>query len=148
MHRVVRQPFQTQSGEAFEIAIERRQGGAVLDRDGRQVGIGGQVSALAHARQQARQQKAVAFGRVENAGVRMIQPVVDQAQGIVKSECIGEYPGLGGNADKAEQSNPRETDACRLGESAFHPVVGQRVLRTVGVDRVQQHIDIGRLHGR
>ena len=126
--------------------VERTQRGAVLDGDRGKVRIGGEVAGVVGTEQQSRQQCVVAIGRVEHAGVGMVESVIDPAKRILQSKRVGENAGPGGQPDEAKQGDPTEADTARFDESGFQPCACWRVLRAVAVDGVQQHVDIRCFH--
>ena len=62
--------------EAAEISIARAQLGTLLDRQRREVGIGGQIASSTEGSQETLQDLRVTFGRIDDFRTGLIQPGV------------------------------------------------------------------------
>lgn len=136
MDCVLWQAFQLQTGETLKVAIPCAEDGAMFDGDSGQVSIRGEIAASTRAHKQAGKQASVATARVEDACVRVVDPLIDQAQGLLDLHGGFENTRLGAQAQEAQQRYPREPDASRFGECLFQPARRGGLLRAVGVDRV------------
>ncbi len=148
MHAPGLQCGQAQSRESTEVAVEAAQLGTVLDGKRGEVGVGDEIAARACADQQARQHGGVAFSGVKEAGARVVEPVVDLPQGLIDGERARKDAGACGDAQETQQHDPGIANAVGRVMRVFQPARCGGLLRRIGVDRVQQHVEVGHLHGR
>ena len=146
--RMVREDIHAQAGEAFKVAVESAQCRAVLDGQCGQMRIGYQVTATSGSDQQARQHRGMTIGRMQQTRAWMVQPCIHLAQCLIQRQRVREDSAPCRDAHEAEQRDPGESDAARFVVGLFKPARGDGLLCAVGIDGVEQDVDIGCSHGR
>lgn len=146
MHRVALQPIHSQSGEAFEIAIERAKDCTVLDGDGGQMCVADQVAALTRTCQQAPEEGCMSIGRADNARARVREPFIHHSQCRFKRQGGCNEAPLSAQPQEPRQCVPCKCNTCRIGERIFQPASGGGTLWCVKIDRVHEDVDVRRFH--
>jgi hypothetical protein len=87
----------------MEVGVEGRQSRATLDRDCREVDVGGEIAGGSGALDQLAHDRRVAVAWIEDRGERAREPPVDQVEGRRRRQRMGEDRVLGGDPEKAER---------------------------------------------
>ncbi len=76
------------------------------------------------------------------------QPTVHNLQGLVWRQGLSQDSGMGGDAEKSEKHNPWQPDRLDPGKHRLQPFAGPDMMGTVGIDGVQQKIEVDEFQGR
>lgn len=99
-----------EAGEAAEVRIGRGQFGLVLNGEGGEVSIGGEIASNSNVSEQPKQDERVMGTRSNDANSGESKPGLDTLDSEGWREGIRNQSGAGGKPDETEQSDPGETN--------------------------------------
>ena len=111
----------TQALKASKVAIERADGGAVLDSESGKMSIGDKGPTGVTVDGEGAQDTRVLRARLGHPGVRVSQPVFDVVTRARRCERHSEQCRVRGDPLKRQQTNPREADPFSAAQSTIKP---------------------------
>src|SRR5215211_2484631 len=133
--------------EAREIGVARAHREPMLERQRRQLGVGGEVAPDLVAYQQLTEQTRVLGSGLRDPRDRRGEPVGNPLPGGRRLQRSLEGPRVRRDAQKRDEGLPRQPDASQSVELSSQPVHGGAVLPAPLVDRVEQEIRVEQDHG-
>jgi len=92
---------------------------AVLDGEGSQMGISGEVPSRTQGGKQLAQYLEVSCSGLGHYDARLLQPRVDQVEGNGHGKRLSEEAGSGGKAKECKQNAPRQADSFGSGNDGL-----------------------------
>lgn len=134
------------SRKPAEVRVIGVQLGLIFDGQGGEVKVGRQLATDARAGCETPHQIEVPRAGMNDLGLRLSHPGADVANRFVHRHRIDQDPPARHDADEPEKNGPGQADAGFSGERLFPPALRLRVLRRIGVVRIDQEIDVGDQH--
>ena len=102
----------------------------MLDCQGRQMGIGNQISSRLPLKQHFLKNFPMIPGWVNHAGTGLIKPALHTLDSVVQSKGIFKNPAVGPNPDERGENHPAETYRFSAGETGIPPLTRLSVMGT------------------
>src|SRR5271157_301337 len=77
---------------------------------------------------------------------RMIEPSADRSDTVLGPQRVIENFAMGRDADESQDGDPRQAHRTQPRQRPFPPLTSDRVLRRIGIVRVEQDVYIGNDH--
>lgn len=116
----------SQTWKALEVAVVRVALRLILDGERGQMRVGREAPRHARRREQVRQDIEVPRPGLEHPQVRTIEPAPYDAQGVQRTDRIGEHGGMGDETDEAEAHRPRHANGLLAVDEILPPVAQSR----------------------
>lgn len=130
------------AGEPTEVAVERDDGAPVRDAQGGEVGVGRQVGARAVLAQQPAHNPSMVSGGFDNHGGGGGKPGIHDVHGLVGGERPWEHLGFGRQPHEREEHHPSQSHRAPARQRPVELATGPVVMVGVGIDRVEQVVDV------
>jgi hypothetical protein len=137
-----------QAGKPHKVRVGGMELSLMLDRQRRQVCVGGQITRGPDTLQKPEENFRMTIARMRDADVWLPQPGACMRASDRRCQGMRHDLSIRREPDEPEDRGPRQTDGLRTVQQAFPPGPGgcvSRRLRVVGMD---QQIDVGHDHGR
>ena len=110
--------------------------------------VGGEVPSRTYRGDQGSENRPVMFSRCDQIDRRMIKPRIEIRHRTVGGEWPLQNAVTCGDAKKGEDDDPCQSDSVGSGKRFFEPAPGALVMCRIGIDRVDENVDVDELHLR
>ncbi len=118
----------------------------MLERKGRQVSVGHQVSSCSRDRQERAKNLSMTVGRQRDPGGWAIEPLFHLPPGIYYRPGMLENARIGDQTDKPEQTRPGQPDRCGSIQPIVEPGSRRRMLSHRGGMGIDEQVSIHEDH--
>lgn len=137
-----------QTREAGEVVVAGAELSSVLNGDGGQMGVVGQVPGRARRAQERAEHNLVAFGRGQHGGAGLGEPAVDQVEGLVHNGAVAgtRWPSCSPARRRGARSKPAPPSPHLRTRAQARP--GLERASAILIDGVEQQVGVDQLHFR